>query len=282
MKKKGVIGAGVMGVGVAQVLAESGYSVILIDNSDEKLNVAREKIFNNCRFKYFMKSKEELEQPDIILSRIEFTNDYTKLEDCDFIIENVPEKIEIKREVYKNLDEICNEECIFMANTSCTPITKIASFTQRSAKVIGAHFMNPVHIKNIVEVITGYHTSCETIQATKELINSMGKKSIIVNDSPGFVINRVSHILMNEAAFLVQENVASPEDIDELFKECLGHKMGPLETADLIGLDTVVNSLNVLYESYQDSKFRCCPLLKKLVDAGLLGNKAGEGFYKHY
>ena len=157
----------------------------------------------------------------------------------------------------------------------------IASLTKRPTKVIGTHYMNPVPMKTTVETIRGFHTSDATIETTKQLLATMGKECILVNDYPGFVSNRISHLFMNEAAFVVQDQVASAQEVDDIFKQCYGHKMGPLETADLIGLDTVVNSLEVLYESYQDPKFRCCPLLRKMVDAGLLGVKSGEGFYTY-
>ncbi|WP_242655185.1 3-hydroxyacyl-CoA dehydrogenase family protein [Clostridium cellulovorans] len=174
-----------------------------------------------------------------------------------------------------------NESCLFLVNTSCISITKIASLTKRPDKVIGTHFMNPVHIKTAVEAIKGFYTSEETIEKTKELLSKMGKEMIIVNDLPGFVSNRISHLFMNEAAFVVQDQVAAPAEVDAIFKKCYGHVMGPLETADLIGLDTVVDSLEVLYESYQDPKFKCCPLLKKMVDANLKGRKTGKGFYDY-
>lgn len=283
MKKKkiGIIGAGVMGTGVAQCFAQKGYSVILIDLSAEILERAKENIFQNIRFQTLFNHDLEPEDPEIVMAQILFTTDYELLRDVDFVIENVPEIWESKKEVYQKIDAISPEHCIFLANTSCISITKIGSLTKRPAKVVGVHFMNPVPLKKTVETIKGYHTSEETIKAVEELLRDIGKECIIVNDLPGFVSNRLSHLLMNEAAFVVQDQVATAEDVDNIFKKCFGHKMGPLETADLIGLDTVVNSLDILYQSYQDSKFRCCPLLRKMVDAGLLGRKSGQGFYKY-
>lgn len=281
MRKIGVIGAGVMGMGVAQTFAEKGLNVILIDLEEEILNEAKEKIKSNIRFQHLIYEGKKQINPKDVLKFILFTTDYQKLEDVDFVIENVPEKWEIKKVVYEEIDKICKESCIYMVNTSCISITKIAAVTNRPAKVVGTHFMNPVPIKNTVETIKGYHTSEETLKELDELLKSVGKESIVVNDYPGFVSNRVSHLFMNEAAFLVQEQVATPEKIDEIFKKCFGHKMGPLETADLIGLDTVMDSLDVLYESYQDSKFRCCPLIRKLVYAGRCGRKVGKGFYDY-
>lgn len=281
MKKIGVIGAGVMGRGVAQSFAQSGYSVILLDVSESILDKAREEIYNNIRFHAFFEKSETLLDPEIVLSRIQFSTDYKLLTDVNFVIENVTEKWEIKREVYKKIDSICSDDCVFLVNTSCISITKVASLTKRPLQIMGTHFMNPVPIKSTVEVIRGYHTSEATIEATKELLLTIGKEIIVVNDSPGFVSNRISHLYMNEAAFVVQDQVATPQEVDDIFKKCYSHKMGPLETADLIGLDTVVHSLDVLYETYQDSKFRCCPLLRKMVDAGLYGIKSKKGFYDY-
>ena len=280
MKTIGVIGAGVMGMGVAQNFAQAGYQVILVDISKEILDRARDEIYQKIRFQtLFQKNIEPPLDPDTVIARINFITDYQQLKAAEFIVENVTEKWEIKAQVYKEIDSICHPDCIFAVNTSCVPITKIASLTKRPDKIIGTHFMNPVPLKTAVETIRGYHTSEETIETTKQLLATLGKECIVVNDLPGFVSNRISHLFMNEAAFVVQDQVASPQEVDEIFKKCYSHKMGPLETADLIGLDTVVNSLDVLYESYQDPKFRCCPLLRKMVDAGLYGVKSGQGFY---
>lgn len=282
MKTIGVIGAGVMGMGVAQNLAQVGYQVILVDIADGILAHAREEIYNKIRLQaLFQKNKESIPDPDEAIARINFTTDYQSLKAAEFIIENATEKWEVKRQIYPAIDRICNPECVFAVNTSCISITKIAALTKRPDKIIGTHFMNPVPMKTTVETIRGYHTSEAVIETTRQLLAGMGKECILVNDYPGFVSNRISHLFMNEAAFVVQDQVASPQEVDDIFKQCYGHKMGPLETADLIGLDTVVNSLDVLYESYQDPKFRCCPLLRKMVDAGLYGVKSGQGFYNY-
>jgi 3-hydroxybutyryl-CoA dehydrogenase len=275
----GVIGAGVMGVGVAQNLAQTGHQVVLVDISQDILAHAKQEIKNNIRFQGFL--KKSVEPAENTLQKITLTTDYQLLKEADFVVENVTEKWEIKKDVYAQMDAICPEHCIFAANTSAISITRIGSATKRPAKVIGMHFMNPVPMKKTVETIRGYHTSEETIETSKKFLAQMGKDCIIVNDAPGFVANRLSHLFMNEAANLVMENLADPKDIDEIFKKCYGHAMGPLETADLIGLDTVVETLQVLYESYQDPKFRCSPLLKKMVDAGLYGRKSGQGFYTY-
>lgn len=281
MKNIGVIGAGVMGTGVAQSFAQSGNKIVLLDISQDIIETSEKEIGNNLRFRALFSKDKELEDSQRILERITFTTDYTLLKSMDFVIENVSEIWEVKKSVYEKINEICAENCIFMVNTSCISITKIASLLKKPDNVIGTHFMNPVPLKPTVEAIRGYHTSDETISQVAELLRSTGKEMILVNDYPGFVSNRISHLYMNEAAFVVQDQVASPEDVDDIFKKCYGHVMGPLETADLIGLDTVVNSLDILYNSYQDSKFRCCPLLRKMAEAGLCGKKSGKGFYTY-
>lgn len=279
MEKIGVIGAGVMGSGVAQNFAQNGFYITLVDVSQPILEKAKENIHNNVRFHALFNKQSIVEDEQSIMSRITFTTDYNLLENMDVYIENVTEDWEIKKNVYKQLMDIKTQNPIYMVNTSCISITKIAALTKTPSRVIGTHFMNPVPLKSAVEVIRGYHTSDETVNETERILSKLKKECIVVNDMPGFVSNRISHLLMNEAAFIVQDQISTPRDIDDIFKKCYGHKMGPLETADLIGLDTVVNSLDILYESFQDSKFRCCPLLRKMVHAGLLGCKSGEGFY---
>jgi len=281
LKNVGVIGAGVMGSGLAQNLAQTRHRVMLVDVSEKILNQAKLEIRNRVRFGGLFDKGQRAENPDEVLSRIEFTTDYHSLEGADFVIENVTEKWEIKRDVYAELDRICSARCIFAANTSAISITKLASLTRRAPQVLGMHFMNPVPMKRMVEVIRGYHTSEHTIETAKALLAQMGKEGIVVNDSPGFVSNRVLMLTINEAIFVVQDQVASAEEVDRIFKTCFEHKMGPLETGDLIGLDTILLSLEVLYESFNDSKYRPCPLLKKMVDAGLLGRKSGQGFYSY-
>jgi 3-hydroxybutyryl-CoA dehydrogenase len=279
----GVIGAGVMGAGVAQNLAQTGHRVVLLDLSDEVLARALSAIERDMRFQSLFKKDGggDAARPTDVLARIKFTTDYAPLAAADFVVENVTEKWDIKRGVYAELEEACPERCVFAANTSAISITRIGSATRRPDRVIGMHFMNPVLLKPTVEVIRGYHTSEETIRMSLGFLAGMGKEGIVVNDSPGFVSNRVLMPMINEAVFLVQEQVASAEDVDRIFKTCFGHKMGPLETADLIGLDTILLSLDVLYESFNDSKYRPCTLLKKMVDAGLHGRKSGRGFYDY-
>ena len=277
----GVVGAGVMGTGVAQSLAQTQHQVILVDQSDEILDRARSEIYQNVRFGRMFGRSNDQASPEDVLARIRLTTDYEALREVDFVVENVTEKWEVKRPVYSRLDAICPKRCVFAADTSCISITRIASATGRPDRIVGMHFMNPVPQKPTVEVIRGYHTSQETIEAAKAFLAGMGKDCIVVNDSPGFVSNRVLMLTINEAIYLVHEQIAAPEEIDQIFKRCFGHKMGPLETADLIGLDTILYSIEELYASFNDSKYRPCPLLKKMVDAGLHGRKSGRGFYAY-
>ncbi|HEY0738128.1 MAG TPA: 3-hydroxyacyl-CoA dehydrogenase NAD-binding domain-containing protein [Herpetosiphonaceae bacterium] len=277
----GVIGAGVMGRGVAQALAQTNHQVILVDVAESALEQAIAEIQHNLRFSAFFQPATEEIQPQDLLMRITPTTDYTALKDVDFVIENATERWEIKQPIYQQIDTICRPDCIFAVNTSAISITRLAGQTKRPAQVLGMHFMNPVPLKPMVEMIRAFHTSDATIAAAKGLLAQMGKDGIVVNDAAGFVTNRVMMLTVNEAIFLLHEQVATVEEIDRLFKLCFGHKMGPLETADLIGLDTVLLSLEVLYDSFADSKYRPCPLLKKLVDAGLYGRKSGRGFYTY-
>lgn len=280
-KVVGVIGAGVMGAGVAQNLAQTNHQVVLIDLTDEILERARAEVAKNVRFYGFLGKQVKKENSDEVVRRIEFSTDFGSLREADFIVENVTEKWEVKRPIFERIDDICPRHTVFAANTSCIPITRIAAATRRPAQVIGIHFMNPVPHKPVAEVIRGYHTSEETIETTRTLLASMGKTGIVVNDSPGFVTNRVLMLTINEAIYVLQDQVATAEDVDAIFKSCFGHKMGPLETADLIGLDTILYSIEVLHEAFADSKYRPCPLLKKMVDAGLHGRKSGKGFYNY-
>lgn len=278
VKTVGVIGAGVMGIGVAQNLAQTGHQTILVDLSEEILEHAQQEIRKNIRFQGFFNKGEKTNIPEEVLQRIKFTTNYQFLESAEFIIENTTEKWNIKQEVYQKIDEICPKESIFAANTSAIPITRIASVTKRADRVLGIHFMNPVPMKPVVEMIRGYHTSDRAIETAKKVLSQMGKECIIVNDSPGFVSNRVLMLTINEAIFLLQDRVATAKDIDKIFQGCFGHKMGPLATADLIGLDTILFSIEVLYESFNDSKYRPCPLLKKWWMLGCMVKKVAKDF----
>jgi len=277
----GVVGAGVMGVGVAQNLAQTGHKVLLLDLTEDILRKAENELQKNMRFRRMLKKDQAQMSAAQVMDAVTFTTSYAPFADADFVIENASEQWEIKQEIHARLDAVCPEHTVFAANTSAISITRIGAVTKRPSQVLGIHFMNPVPLKPVVEVIRGFHTSDDTIAIAQRLLTRMGKQWIIVNDYPGFVSNRISHLFMNEAAFVVQDQVATAKDVDEIFTRCYGHAMGPLQTADLIGLDTVVDTLNVLYQSYQDPKFRCCPLLQKMVDAGLLGVKSGKGFYSY-
>jgi len=272
---------GVMGSGIALNLAKTGHKVILVDLTSEILDRAKAGIRENIRLQTLLQKSDDAERPDTILGRISCSTDYEFFEKAEFVIENVTERWDVKKEVYPQIDCICPDHCIFASNTSVIPITRLASLTQRAPQVIGMHFMNPVPLISTVEVIRAYHTSEETVEKAKQLLQQMGKEGIVVNDSPGFVSNRVLMVSINEAIFLLQEQVASAEDVDRIFKTCFGHKMGPLETADLIGLDTILYSLEELLDSFNDSKYRPCTLLKKMVAAGLYGRKSGQGFYNY-
>jgi 3-hydroxybutyryl-CoA dehydrogenase len=281
IKKVGVVGAGVMGAGVGQSLAQNGMEAVLVDVSGEILERAKAEIRKSLRFQGMFQKDARKEDPAAVLGRIRFTTLLEELGDVDFVVENVPERWEIKREVYPRLDAICPERVVFAVNTSCYSITRVGALTKRPDRVIGMHFMNPVPLKPMVEAIRGHHTSEATIETARQLLRQMGKDCILVNDMPGFVSNRILMLTINEAVYVLQDGVASPEQVDQIFKTCFGHKMGPLETADLIGLDTILYSIEALYESYNDSKYRPCPLLKKMVDAGLHGRKNGKGFYDY-
>ncbi len=278
-KRIGVIGAGNIGTGVVTDVVLHGLTAVVVDISEEVLKRAEAEVLKNVRFAPLLSKSLPRVTKEEALQRMVLTTDLKDVASCDFIIENATEDWNVKQPIYENLDRVVPPEVCFGANTSCISITKIAGATTRPSNVVGIHLMNPVHLKPTVEVIRGFHTSDGTIDTLLRLFAVLGKDAVIVEDLPGFVSNRISHLFMNEAAFVLQDGVATPENIDAIFKKCFGHKMGPLETADLIGLDTVMRSLDVLYESFQDSKYRCCPLLRKLVHAGHLGRKSGKGFY---
>lgn len=277
----GVIGAGIMGTGVVLNLVSSKKRVILVDTSKQILESAKEKIQSDYRLYRFIKPQLALEDIETLLDRIIFTDDVSMLQNATYVIENITECVEKKEKLYREIDKICNPDVIFAANTSAISITQLASYTQRPDRIVGIHFMNPVPLKKMVEVIRAMHTSDATLKRTERLLQEMEKSMVIVNDWPGFVSNRVLMLTINEAIFLVQDAVASSVDIDQIFKGCFEHKMGPLETADMIGLDTILQSLEVLYDSFNDSKYRPSPLLKKMVAGGLLGRKSGQGFYSY-
>jgi 3-hydroxybutyryl-CoA dehydrogenase len=275
----GVVGAGVMGVGVAQSLSQYQHEVVLVDRDEETLDRARAAITRNCRMSRLMGGPAL--DADEILSRITTAVGVDALAKAEVVIENVTENWEIKREVHEALDRVCAPESVIIVNTSAIPITKVAAVGRHPERVVGVHFMNPVPAKPVVELIPGFHTSPETVERTRQLLRGIGKKAVDVKDASGFVSNRVLMLTVNEAAFLVHEGVATAESVDEVFRGCFGHPMGPLETADLIGVDTILYSVEVLYQHYADSKYRPCPLLKQMTDAGLHGRKTGRGFYTY-
>ena len=277
----GVVGAGTIGTGLAQSLATTGHRVVLLDLSDDVLARARRTIERNVRTLAMTAPTNSPQSPAETLARIECTTSYSPFAECDFVVENATEKESVKREVYGALDLACPPATAFAANTSCIPIARIASWTRRPDRVLGMHFMNPVPLKPMVETIRAMHTSDETLASALRLLQAMGKEGIVVNDAPGFVTSRSLMLIINEAAWTVMDGVASAADVDRLFVGCFGHAMGPLATGDLIGLDTIVHSLHVLQESFDDPKFRACPLLLQLVDAGHLGRKSGRGFFDY-
>lgn len=281
IKKIAVVGAGNIGTSVACDLLMHGFQTTLIDNTSKQLERSKDEILKTVRFAPLLNKELSALSADQVASKAIFTTDIQAVADCDFVIENVPEEWVIKEKVYKELDQYCQPETCIGMNTSCTSITQMGGITTRPDKIIGVHFMNPVYLKKTVEIIRGEHTSEHTLSQLSKLLEALNKESILVNDFPGFVSNRVSHLFMNEAAFVVQDQVASPEKVDAVFKKCFGHAMGPLETADLIGLDTVMKSIDTLYDSFGDSKFRCCPLLRQMVYAGNVGRKSGKGFYEY-
>jgi 3-hydroxybutyryl-CoA dehydrogenase len=281
IKVVAIIGAGVMGSEIALHLSHCNYNVILKDLTVELLQKAEAKIKKNIKFLKIVKKDLISASTEQLLSRINFVSDYTNFDKVDLVIENIYEVYKAKERLYIELREVCRKDVIYGVNTSCISITNIAALMPEPKNVIGMHFMNPVTLNNLVEVIRGQNTSNETLNKTKTFLKSLNKTYVVVNDCPGFVSNRVLMLTINECIRLVQDKVAEAKDIDKIFKLGFGHKMGPLATADLIGLDTILNSLIVLYDSYNDPKYTPCPHLRKMVNAGLLGKKSGKGFFTY-
>jgi len=276
----GVVGAGTMGNGIAHVAARSGFKVILHDLEKSFLDRAVSTIGKNLD-REVAKGKISADDKLSALSRISSTSQNTTLTEADFIIEAVIENFETKAKVFQTLDEIARPGVILASNTSSISITKIASKTKRPDRVIGMHFMNPVPMMTLVEIVRGLATSDATYQDTKQLAESFGKTPVEVNDFPGFVSNRVLMPMINEAVYCVMEGVGTAEAIDSVMTTGMNHPMGPLALADLIGLDVCLDIMEVLHTGLGDSKYRPCPLLRKMVDAGYLGRKSGQGFYKY-
>jgi len=280
IQRAGVIGAGTMGNGIAHVFARSGYEVVLCDLEQKFLERALAVIVKNLD-REVAKAKITEAQKSAALERIVTATDLAQLAACDFIVEAASEKLDVKSELFRELDRICRPDIILASNTSSISITKLAATTARPQKVIGMHFFNPVPVMKLVEVVRGLATSDETFQTVRELSLQLEKTPVEVNDAPGFVSNRVLMPLLNEAMYAVMEGVATPEAVDEVFKLGMAHPMGPLALADFIGLDVCLDIMQVLQRGLGDPKYRPCPLLIKMVDAGRLGKKSGQGFYKY-
>ena len=276
----GVIGAGTMGNGIAHVFARSGFTVRLCEVEQRFLDRGLDTIRKNLAREVAKAKLTQLEM-DAAISRIHGTLDRTSLISCDLVVEAATERFEVKREIFAGLRSVLPAEVILASNTSSISITKLAAQTNRPDQVIGMHFFNPVPVMKLVEVIRGLQTSQQTYDTVKALSEKLGKTPVEVNDAPGFVSNRVLMPLLNEAMFAVMEGVATPEAIDEVFKLGMAHPMGPLTLADFIGLDVCLDIMRVLHDGLGDPKYRPCPLLVRMVDAGWLGRKSGRGFYQY-
>ncbi|GAW92972.1 3-hydroxybutyryl-CoA dehydrogenase [Calderihabitans maritimus] len=276
----GIIGAGQMGSGIAQVAASKGFKVILNDINEEILQGSLKTISKHIQ-RSVDKNKISAADKDQILERIRTTTSLEEFKEVDFVVEAATEKVQLKLDLFRRLDQICSPDVILATNTSSISITLIATATTRRDKVIGMHFMNPVPVMRLVEVIRGFETSDETYQTVVQLAKELGKVPSEANDYPGFVANRILMPMINEAIYALYEGVATKESIDTIMKLGTNQPMGPLELADLIGLDTCLAIMEVLYEGFSDSKYRPCPLLRKMVTAGYLGRKVGKGFYEY-
>ena len=275
-----VVGAGQMGNGIAQVAAMSGLKVIMNDIEEKFIEKGLDTIKKNLK-RIIDKGKMDSDTQDAIVGRITTCVELDKLENADFVVEAATENEPIKMKLFQSLDEICAKKAILASNTSSIPIGRIAAVTKRPEQVIGMHFMNPVPVMKLVEIIPGLGTSVKTLQTTWKLSEELGKTPAKANDYPGFIANRILLPMINEAVYCLYHNVGSREDIDIVMKLGMNHPMGPLQLADLIGLDTCLAIMETLYDGFKDSKYRPCPLLRKYVEAGWLGRKSGRGFYEY-
>ncbi|MEV4970316.1 3-hydroxyacyl-CoA dehydrogenase family protein [Streptomyces scopuliridis] len=287
----GVVGAGTMGVGVAQCFAEAGYSVVVVDPDPAALRSGPARLRAGVRMARLLRRRPSSSSAEVRAEaragagaeagRVVWSEQLSDLASAFFVVECAREKVPVKEEILRQLDHACGPDTVFASCTSCIPITRLGSFTGRPDRVIGTHFMNPAPLKDAVEVIRAPLTSERTVRRTVDLLAELGKRALVVRDAPGFVTNRVLMLTLNEAATVLGEGTADAETVDRIFQDCFGHPMGPLRTADLIGLDTVVDSLDVLREFTGDERFRPCALLARHVAEGSVGRKSGRGFYQY-